>query len=433
MQRAYTPPVQVFLRKRPIFEKEERRHNDFDVVTTKGSSLSTQLVLHDCLFGADLKTPYIKHLHFEFDHVFGEDAENLTVYRAAASDLVRYSCEGGVATIFMFGQTGSGKTHTMTAIEELAAQDLFRGCERNGKKPWLSVQFVEVAGNRCFDLQLDERPELRLREYADNAYATEGTTEAFPEDANELQAVMRRAHGRRKTKATSANDTSSRSHFVCICRLLQSNGQVMLVDCAGTERRKDSMHHTRERQQEGAEINASLYAVKECVRHLQARQHIPSHVFRGSALTKILAEAFAQADVARLAVICTASPCASDTEHTVTTLRTGMALSGRGCEREEKQPLLAELREQKPWEVQPKQWTPEQVRGWLSVLDGGRFYNVLEALPKDFTGQMLVRLTEGRCVQLCGGGTKAAREQGRLLFELLHQEIDRVNAARRAA
>lgn len=346
--RPYTPPVQVFLRKRPIFEKEERQHNDFDVVTVyKGSPLSTQLVLHDCLFGADLKTPYIKHLHFEFDHVFSEDAENLTVYKAAASDLVRYSREGGVATIFMFGQTGSGKTHTMTAIEELAAQDLFRGS--SGQKPWLSVQIMEVQGNRCFDLQHDERPELRLREYADNAYATEGSTEIFPEDADELQTAMRRAHARRKTKATSTNDTSSRSHFVCICRLLQSQGQVMLVDCAGSERRKDSMYHTRERQQEGAEINASLYAVKECVRHLQARQHVPSHVFRASALTKILAEAFAQADVARLAVICTASPCASDTEHTVTTLRTGMALSGRGCESEERQQLLAELREQKPW------------------------------------------------------------------------------------
>lgn len=28
---------------------------------------------------------------------------------------------------------------------------------------------------------------------------------------------------------------------------------------------KDSMHHTKERQMEGAQINASLHALKECI------------------------------------------------------------------------------------------------------------------------------------------------------------------------
>ena len=40
-----------------------------------------------------------------------------------------------------------------------------------------------------------------------------------------------------------------------------------LVDCAGTERKEDSAAHTAERRKEGAEINSSLHALKECLRH----------------------------------------------------------------------------------------------------------------------------------------------------------------------
>ena len=42
-------------------------------------------------------------------------------------------------------------------------------------------------------------------------------------------------------------------------------GQLLLIDCAGTERRKDAMYHSKERQQEGAEINASLHALKDLI------------------------------------------------------------------------------------------------------------------------------------------------------------------------
>merc|ERR1719454_100404 len=149
--------------------------------------------------------------------------------------------------------------------------------------------------------------------------------------------MLQMAQSRRKTSATEANSVSSRSHSICILRICQSEGQLMLVDCAGTERRKDSMYHSKERQQEGAEINASLHALKECVRYLStAGAKVPQHAYRASSLTKILADAFIRGAAARLAVICTASPCATDTEHTIGTLRMGMALGGRGAEQEEK-------------------------------------------------------------------------------------------------
>merc|ERR1719401_2405263 len=127
------------------------------------------------------------------------------------------------------------------------------------------------------------------------------------------------------------------------------------------------MFHSKERQQEGAEINASLHALKECVRLLITQRSVPSHAYRASSLTKILADAFIRGTDAKLAVICTVSPCATDTEHTVATLRMGMALGGRGNEKETKMMLHDFIQAQKkPRVVPPKQWSPEQVCEWLA-------------------------------------------------------------------
>lgn len=387
------------------------------------------------MFQADLKTPYLQNHKFEFDHVFDENAESAAVYNSSASRLVQGALAGCVGTMFMFGQTGSGKTHTMTAIQELAAHDLFTGASCDSGNAQMTVQFVELRGNRCFDLlapsvsdgrEHNLRPELRLREHADGSYSAEGAVDVKPDTAEHLCELMHTAQSRRATSATDTNSVSSRSHAVCRIRLEGSRGQLMLVDCAGTERKKDSMYHSKERQQEGAEINASLHALKECIRHLISNQKVPSHAYRASSLTKILADAFIHAETARLAVVCTASPCATDTEHTISTLRMGSALGGRGDGYEEKQ-ILSELMPKKEWLAHPKQWTPEQVLEWIGAVSGGQFNDLASAIPGNFTGQMLVRLSESRCAQLCGSNER----RGRSFYNVLHQEINRVVASRR--
>jgi len=186
------------------------------------------------------------------------------------------------------------------------------------------------------------------------------------------------------------------------------------------------MYHSKERQIEGAEINASLHALKECVRSFCVQRHVPSHMYRASSLTKILAEAFIRGTSAQLAVVCTASPCATDTEHTVATLRMGMALGGRGAEQEEKQ-LLLEWLQKKPRLAHPKQWSAEQVYDWLTNVSGGRFRDLIDSIPSNFTGQMLVRLTEMRCIQLCEGSER----RGRSFFDALHKEIQHVESSRK--
>lgn len=51
-----------------------------------------------------------------------------------------------------------------------------------------------------------------------------------------------------------------------------SRGLLTLVDCAGSERKEDSNKHDVQRQKEGAEINTSLHALKECIRFKALQQ-----------------------------------------------------------------------------------------------------------------------------------------------------------------
>jgi len=126
----------------------------------------------------------------------------------------------------------------------------------------------------------------------------------------------------RTSGATSANQHSSRSHavFQIILRnkAKKEHGKISLIDLAGSERGKDTNSSDRITRMEGAEINKSLLALKECIRALGRRDaHVP---FRGSTLTKVLRDSFI-GDNSRVCMIAMISPGNSDVEHTLNTLR----------------------------------------------------------------------------------------------------------------
>jgi hypothetical protein len=79
---------------------------------------------------------------------------------------------------------------------------------------------------------------------------------------------------------------------------------------------------------EGAEINRSLLALKECIRALDS--HAAHTPFRGNRLTQVLRDGLVGSRSSRAVMVATLSPCARALDHTVNTLRYADRLKVRG-------------------------------------------------------------------------------------------------------
>ena len=89
------------------------------------------------------------------------------------------------------------------------------------------------------------------------------------------------------------------------------------IDLAGSERGADVADTKKQTRMDGAEINKSLLALKECIRALdQDKKHTP---FRGSKLTLVLKDSFT--GNCKTVMIGNISPSSNSCEHTLNTLR----------------------------------------------------------------------------------------------------------------
>lgn len=89
------------------------------------------------------------------------------------------------------------------------------------------------------------------------------------------------------------------------------------IDLAGSERGADVVDTNKQTRMDGAEINKSLLALKECIRALdQDKKHTP---FRGSKLTLVLKDSFT--GNCKTLMIGNISPSSNACEHTLNTLR----------------------------------------------------------------------------------------------------------------
>merc|ERR1719408_821893 len=167
------------------------------------------------------------------------------------------------------------------------------------------------------------------------------------------------AASRRTTRATQVNAGSSRSHAVYRIWVGTGGAVLTMVDCAGSERREDTTHHDDKRRKDAAEINSTIFALKECFRVIRSSkgQQPP---YRDSLLTRVLSDSFASEN-ALIMAIGTVSPSASDTEHSIGTLRALQQLQGTQMSFE----VREDVAKPKQGDPHPRTWTDDDVRQWL--------------------------------------------------------------------
>ncbi|KAB1269377.1 Kinesin-like protein KIF2C [Camelus dromedarius] len=359
----------VCVRKRPL-NKQELAKKEIDVISVPSKCV---LLVHEPKLKVDL-TKYLENQAFCFDFAFDEMASNEVVYRFTARPLVQTIFEGGKATCFAYGQTGSGKTHTMggdlygkaqnasKGVYTMASRDVFLlknqpryrnlGLEvyvtffeiyngkvadtepsplpklgqvlKEGGVRWGARHLKALSLFSClaqlFDL-LNKKAKLRVLEDGKQQVQVVGLQEHLVSSADDVIKMIDIGSACRTSGQTFANSNSSRSH-ACFQILLRAKGRVhgkfSLVDLAGNERGADTASADRQTRMEGAEINKSLLALKECIRALgQNKAHTP---FRESKLTQVLRDSFI-GENSRTCMIAMISPGISSCEYTLNTLR----------------------------------------------------------------------------------------------------------------
>jgi len=218
----------------------------------------------------------------------------------------------------------------------------------------LSLCFFEIYGGKVYDL-FNGRSKVNMLEDKNGDMQILGLKEIPVETYDDLQELLILGSQARTTGSTEANPDSSRSHAIFQMTLytfpkkrnsdskyndpafllqqqqhvgiggssndtygLNVFGRFLLIDLAGSERGEDTGNISRQARIEGAEINKSLLALKECIRALHMNSnHIP---FRGSKLTQILRDSLV-GNNSRSVMVATISPSSKSCDHSLNTLR----------------------------------------------------------------------------------------------------------------
>ncbi|KAJ0677500.1 putative plus-end-directed kinesin ATPase [Helianthus annuus] len=317
--------IKVVVRKRPL-NKKELAKNEEDIITVEPHSNS--LTVHETKLKVDL-TEYMEKHGFVFDAVLNEEVSNDEVYHETVEPIVPIIFQRTKATCFAYGQTGSGKTFTMKPLPLKASRDILRLVNHTYRSQGFQLyfSFFEIYGGKLFDL-LSDRKKLCMREDGSKQVCIVGLQEYKVSDVETIKELIERGNATRSTGTTGANEESSRSHAILqlvVKRSVDGNaskpprvvGKLSFIDLAGSERGADTTDNDKQTRMEGAEINKSLLALKECIRALDNDQgHIP---FRGSKLTEVLRDSFV--GNSRTVMISCISPNAGSCEHTLNTLR----------------------------------------------------------------------------------------------------------------
>lgn len=315
--------ITVAVRKRPL-NRRELEKKDTDIIDASHPSI---ILVKEIRLKLDL-TKYVDEHKFIFDAVFSEEHANEHIYDSILKPLVLSAFEGTKVNCIAFGQTGSGKTYTMMGTIDnsvpgmyyLAARDIFSLVASPGfHDVSVTCGFFEIYCGKAHDL-LNNRENCPIRVDAQDNVNIVGLCEAAITNVDGLMKTIQFGLSMRITGQTGANDDSSRSHAILHINLKQHGkllGRMSFIDLAGSERGADVVDTDKQTRFDGAEINKSLLALKECIRALDMdKRHLP---FRGSKLTLVLKDSFV--GNCKTVLVGNISPAQTACEHTLNTLR----------------------------------------------------------------------------------------------------------------
>ncbi|KAJ1772113.1 hypothetical protein IW140_004101 [Coemansia sp. RSA 1813] len=205
---------------------------------------------------------------FKFDHAFGPEAQQASVYEAAISPLLSRFVEGYNVTVLAYGQTSSGKTYTMgtdaddvsllsqgDAVSEATGivprslgwlfswaaqqQSSPNSVSDSGSRPPsaaqqavqqgvdIRVSFLEVYNEELIDLVAltqyrGVRPPIFVREDTKGNIIWTGVKEMPVSDARGALDILISGSQERQTGGTKMNEKSSRSHAIYSIILTQT-------------------------------------------------------------------------------------------------------------------------------------------------------------------------------------------------------------------
>ncbi|XP_066995336.2 chromosome-associated kinesin KIF4A [Anabrus simplex] len=273
---------------------------------------------------------------FTFNHVFGPDVSQKTIYDRAVKDLLSPLFEGYNVTILAYGQTGSGKTYTMgtccvedeenVGVIPRAVDDIFKEINELSNRVFsVTVSFMELHQEQLYDLLSQNKSSVDIREDG-SGIKIPGLTEVPVSSRNETLTCLAKGSSVRATGATAMNVHSSRSHAIFTITISQEykdkskkvSSKFHLVDLAGSERSKKTKT-TGTAFKEGVNINKGLLALGNVISALGEEGHSGYITYRNSKLTRLLQDSLG-GNAITLMIACV-SPADYNFDETLCTLR----------------------------------------------------------------------------------------------------------------
>ncbi len=306
--------VKVFFRKRPFTGNDGKNDKDILKIT------DNYMILDDNRPRIKQEVTKKKFKREENLTFVAETIKNNSLYQDNFYPDIEKFLTGNTngLLILAYGQTGSGKTHTIMGSQsepgllQCYFKQLFDNKHTNTR---ILLSSFEIYNENISDLihhKYKLKPWFSIMDYKNCCEIKNMTDVAKYLDIINRNKIM---------GSTKINKNSSRSHTIY---KIDVNGKtIIFIDLAGNERGKVSVANNRLLMQEAANINLSLFALKECIRSL--REHHKYIPFRSSKLTIVLRDIFQRGFDIRF--IATLNPSVLQFHDTLDTIRYAISLS----------------------------------------------------------------------------------------------------------